>query len=289
MSRHGYDYSFTPSRRTGWRSAFRNVLIVSTVAAASAISGGVVALDLLGSGSDRAAVVTPPVSLHVARAVTPNPSQPASGPAAQPVSKPTNADAAAEKPQAIAATATVAPVQPSITSAPHPAPPQPAPMAQAAQAPAAPVAPVAPPKAAEVAALASARVSAPVPESELTFTKGYARRRAVQEAATASSRQKTDVARLESKNQFGRPATKTKPKTTLARQNAPQDQRRVAEARAEGGVFSRFDQPDRADFARHQALAFGDPRDSRATRRPPPQQQGGSFGNSLGGFFRGLF
>ena len=92
---------------------------------------------------------------------------------------------------------------------------------------------------------------------------------------------------METQGQFGRAATKAKPKA-VARANAPQDQRRVAEAREEGGPFSRFDQPERFDFARHQALAFGDPRDPRANRRPPPQG-GGLFGNSPSGFFGGLF
>jgi hypothetical protein len=118
--------------------------------------------------------------------------------------------------------------------------------------------------------------TAPVPDSQLTFTKGYARRRAVHEAATAGSGAKIEVARAESQTQVGRAATKARPRTTVARQNGPQDQ---------SGPFARADQPGRFDFARHQALAFGDPRTSR---RPPPQQ-GGVFSSSPGGFFRNLF
>jgi hypothetical protein len=75
-----------------------------------------------------------------------------------------------------------------------------------------------------------------------------------------------------------------KPKA-VARATTPQDQRRVAE---EGGPFSRFEQPEKFDFSRHQALAFGESRDQRAIRRPPPQG-GGLFGNSPSGFFGGLF
>jgi hypothetical protein len=119
-----------------------------------------------------------------------------------------------------------------------------------------------------------------VAESELTFTRGYARRHAIQAAANSPT---TDVARVETNGQFGR-AAKVKPKA-IARANAPQDQRRVAE---EGGPFSRFEQPERFDFSRHQALAFGDPRDPRADRRPA-RQGGGLFGNSPSGFFGGLF
>jgi hypothetical protein len=261
MSRYGYDYPLTP-RQNGWRSVFRNVLMVGAIAAISAVSGGVVALDLLGPGSavtDRPALVSPPVqpaSVRVARTVTP--------PAA---SAPTNAGAAIEKPQAAAATATAAPAQPSPTPAP-----------EVAQAPMAPTASVEQPKGAQ----GSAQASAQVPESELTFTTGYARRRAMQTAATAGSGTKTEVAHIEEQNQVGRGA-KAKPKSTVARQNGPQDQRRVADAHDE--------QPAKFDFARHQqALALGDPRDPRANRRPPPpQQQGGLFGSSFGGMFRGLF
>src|SRR5437588_10792277 len=42
MSRYGYDFSPTP-RPKGWRVAVRNVLLIGTIAAISAISGGVVA------------------------------------------------------------------------------------------------------------------------------------------------------------------------------------------------------------------------------------------------------
>src|ERR1051325_350289 len=62
MSRYRYDYSLTPGRPKGWRSLFRNVLVIGAIAAISAVSGGVVVLDLLGPGStvaDRDALVTP--------------------------------------------------------------------------------------------------------------------------------------------------------------------------------------------------------------------------------------
>jgi hypothetical protein len=222
--------------------------MVGVIAAISAVSGGVVALDLLGHGSavtDRPALVTPPaqpVSVRVARAVTPPPAQPA-------------ASAAAEKPLAAVATATSAPTQPAQAS--------PTPASQVALAPMAPTASVEQPNSAP----GSAQASAQVPESELTFTTGYARRRAVHAAATVGSGTKTEVARIEEQSQVGR-GTKAKPRTTVAHQNGPQDQRRVADARDQ------------------QALALGDP---RASRRPPPQQQGGVFSSSIGGFFRGLF
>jgi len=265
MSRYGYDYSLAPSRQSGWRSIFRSVVMVGTVGAISAISGGVVALNLLGNGSavaDRPVAVAAqpqPASARRAQTVTPTPSRP--------VRAPTNAAAAVEKRSAVAAVATAAPAQPTAQPPATPAP-------QAAPAPKA-----APASAASVEEPKTALVSSQVPESELTFTRGYARRRAVQAAAAAKADTKTDVARLEEQNQVGRAAvTKAKPRTTFAHQNGSQDQRRVADARDE--------RPERFDFARHQALAWGDP---RTNRRPPPQQQGGLFGNSSGGFFRGMF
>jgi hypothetical protein len=111
-----------------------------------------------------------------------------------------------------------------------------------------------------------------VPEKELTFSHGYARRRAVQTAATEGAGAKIEVARVESETKIGR-ASRAKAKTTVARQNGPQDL---------SGAYARVDQPKKSDFARHQALALGD---SRAERRPQPQQ-GGLFGTGL---FRGLF
>lgn len=262
MSRYSYDSSLAPNRSSGWRSLFRNVLTVGAVAAIAAISGAVVALDLLGNGS--AVVARPvvarqahPASLRVAQTAT----QPASAAAAvqqaqmQMTTAPASAALAQVAVQPAAAPAIVAVVQPIVRPATVPAPqavpaPQPAPAASAA--------PVAEPKTA----------TAKVPDSELTFSSGYARRRAVHEAATSGSG--AHVARVESQTQVGRVATKMKRKTTVAvaRQSAPQDQ---------SGAFARFDQ-------RHQALAL-DQRDSHTSRRPP-QQQGGLFG---GGFFRGIF
>jgi hypothetical protein len=242
MSPYGYDYSLAPSPSTGWRSRFATVMSVGAIAAISAISGAAVALNLLapaGTAADRPVAVATyvrPASKPVAQTMTPAAPQPA------------------------ITTATVAPsrvpaaaVRPASPPAAAPAP-QPVPAVAAVEAP----------------------PTTHVAESELTFTRGYARRHAIQAAVETSSPKsegpQTAVAGLETQGQFGR-AAKAKPKA-VARANAPQDPRRVAE---EGGPFSRFDRPERFDFARHQALAFGDP---RANRRPPPQQ---------GGFFGGLY
>ena len=261
MSRYGYDYSLAPGHPKGRRSLFRNVLMVGVIAAISAVSGGVVALDLLGPGSavvNRPVAAIPqaqPVSVRVARVMTSNPA-PSAPPA---TSAPANTGAAVEKPQAAVVTAIAQPAppsaQPATTAAPQAAPT---------------------PNAAPIAASATVldTKTAQVPESELTFTTGYARRRAVQAAVTTGAGTKTEFARVEEQNQIGRVA-KGRAKTTVAHQNA--DQRRVADEQA-----AKF------ESTRHpQALALGD---TRTNRRPPPQQQGGLFGgNPFGGLFRGLF
>jgi hypothetical protein len=252
MSRHGFEYSITPSRPAGWRSFLANFLMVITVAAVSAISGAVVALELLGpdkpGAGARSTAQMRPAPLRVAQ-----PSAPA-----------TAAPAVIELPQLRAAI-----VQPVPQPAAVPAP-QAAPASQAAPPPhAAPAAPV------QAVALADAQALAQVPESELTFTHGYARRRAVQEAANAASG--TQVARVESEAQFGREALKIRPRT-VARVDS-----RAADAREARGLFGRFDQPARYyDSSRHQAMAYGDPRTNQNRR-----SQGGLFGS--GGFFGSLF
>src|SRR5262249_61073847 len=100
-----------------------------------------------------------------------------------------------------------------------------------------PAAAVEEPKRTQVTARGSAHVAAPVPESQLTFTSGYARRRAVHQAATAGAGTKSELARVEEQNHVGRGA-RAKPRTSVAQQNALQDQRRVTDTRADGGLFA---------------------------------------------------
>ena len=178
MSRYGYDYSLTPSGTSGWRSVLTNVLTVGTIVAVSAISGAVVALELLGPPTSVASAPAitasnvPPAPARAARVVTPRMSQQVSAQA--------NAGAAVEQPQTPAAAA-----QPAAAPAPQ----------------AAPAAPV---------ASADDQAAAHVSESELTFTSGYARRRALQAAAASSAN--IEVARAEAQTQMGRAATTAKPK-----------------------------------------------------------------------------
>jgi type IV secretory pathway VirB10-like protein len=267
MPRYGYDYSLASSPRTGWRSRLAASMAVGVIAAISAVSGAAVALSLLGTAGTTA---KRPLTL-AAHVLTP------SVPVVQ-----TTTPATPRPPAASATGGIVAQPEAPVTAA-QSAPVSPAALPAAPQTTAAPVS-----QAAAAVVAVEASPTAHVPEKELTFTQGYARRRAVQVAADAKSGAKADrtaLARVETHAQFGRPATKIKPRA-FARTTAPQDQRRLAEMREERGPFSRFEQPNRFDFGRHQALAYGDPRDPRAERRPPAR--GGPFGAS-NGFFGGVF
>jgi len=68
-----------------------------------------------------------------------------------------------------------------------------------------------------------------VPESELTFTTVMPGGAPYMQPLPCSGT-KTEVARIEEQSQVGR-GTKAKPRTTVAHQTGPQDQRRVADAR----------------------------------------------------------
>ena len=247
MSPYGYDYSLAPRASTGLRSRLTTVLTVTAIVAISAVSGAAVTLNLLGS-----------------------PSAPAERPAIFAMHAP------AASPPVVAQTARPAPPQPAnATVAVAPRSQAPAPAVQPASPPVAAPAPQPKP----VVAAVEAPPTAHVPDSELTFSRGYARRHAIQAAADAASAPKSEgaktegakseVARVETQGQHGRGARKTKAVAHT------QDQRRLA---GEGGPFSRFEQHERFDFGRHQALAFGDSRDPRPVRRPSPS-----------GFFGGLF
>jgi DNA polymerase-3 subunit gamma/tau len=127
-------------------------------------------------------------------------------------------------------------------------------------------APAAPPAAASAGATAYEPEA--VPAKDLTFAKGYAQRRAAQQAAAAATAAKNKVAVTAENNvaapteqQFGRPALRRKP--SVVAQTARNNERY--------GVYERFD-----GFARHETLAYGD--NSRPVRRP-----------NSGGWFDGLF
>ena len=118
------------------------------------------------------------------------------------------------------------------------------------------------------AATVPARQASTVPESDLTFTKGYSLRLA--------ARQATLVARPSgpsSESKFGRAATVARTAGTFARIDGAPSLRRVAATRTDALV----DRPGAPDIGSH-ALAFGEQR---------PSQRG--FADSQGGPFRSLF
>ena len=244
MSRYAYDYSLSPARPTGWRGTLAGMTVVGTVIAVSAVSGALVTLQLFGAPTP--AVVTP-------RLVAAAPVAPAS-------------QLVATRVGALAAKATPAPIARN-----HVAPP-----ATVAAAPSTPAAPhAAPPVAAPASTASVAAVAQPAPapiaESELTFAKGYALRRAVANGAVM----RHGKVLVAAQGQLGRGAVKPKPRVHVARNNAGTADRRRADAY---GMFQRFDRPDQFDFNRHQALAYGEQRSARRRSEPPPRQSGGFFG-----------
>jgi hypothetical protein len=265
VRRYGYDYSLTPARPTGWRGTLANITIFATVMAVSALSGAVVTLELFASSAPpiaaRATAAQPPAphataqsaTQMVALAVTPK-SAPTSTPKSAPAATTASiADAHAVPPATVAAAA-IAPIPapPAVVQTPQPQ-------------------------------------SSPVADSDLTFAKGYAQRRAI--ARGAPVRHGKVV--VEAKTNLGRTALKSKPKTyarnTNTNTNTQDDQRRVAAAQPGAfGMFQRFERPDQFDFTHHQALAFGEQRTTRRNN-DAPRPAAPSYGNSPNGMFGGLF
>jgi hypothetical protein len=251
MSGYAYDYTLAPARPTGWHSVLTNVLTVAAIVAVSAISGAVVAVELLGS---------PPrdeVAPMVA-AVTPPPT---------PVKAPR-----------IVAAAPAPIVAPPVLDDQGPAT-----VASVPEVPPAPMAVASVPQAAFAAAVDDDAARA-APDSELTFAKGYARRRAAQQVAAkpvparAAPVQvaKIDTAKIEAQTRFGRAAVvkRKPPRDVTFAQDGLQDNRRTA-SRTDGfGLFERFDRPD--GVRRGQAMAF-DSYPPRPARRGNAQQGGGLF------------
>jgi hypothetical protein len=227
---------------------------VTAIAAVSAISGAVVALELMAPAQrEAAAVAAAPMQapMHTAAVATPAP--PAAAPAG--------------------AARVVTPRAPEIARTS---------VENRSEHTAAIVAPAVP---APQAAPAAAEATVAVPDSELTFAKGYSLRRAAREATVAQTKTaeiKTGETKVVAVNQFGRAqlVIKRRPKeprdNLVAQNNGGQDNRRA-------GWHDPFSFFDRTDGPGHnQAMAYGD---QRPTRRAP-QQQGSSSG---GGLFGDLF
>jgi hypothetical protein len=279
MSRYAYGYSVAPARPTGWRSAVGNFIGMTAVVLLSAISGVVVAYELIGGDArfssapaSSAAVASAPARVQApVQAPVKSPAKASAQAGAASSVQPAPAIAAASENQKPVQRAEV-PVVATVTASQAAAP--------------APIAPVA------------QNEDAAIPASDLTFAKGYALRRAARQAAAAQAASpkagaaqaaspkagaaqaaspKAGVAQTATANskvaaasdepgaavekQFGRPAVVAKRKPNAMAQY-PRNERY--------GMFERFDGP------RHQAMAFGDSSPQRPVRRS-------------GGWFDGLF
>ncbi len=233
MSGYKYGYDVAPARPTGWRSGVAGLVTVLVVVVVSATSGAVVTLDLIA-----------PRSLHAKVSDTAVATAPITIPAAPAATKPSAS-------QAVDVTAS-APVRPAA---------QPA-----APAPRSSIAAAAPASVPETAAAhAEAQPALSVPDSDLTFAKGYAQRRAVQAAAEQAAARNAGT-HVATDHQLGRPAVAVR-KPTYARTYGGQEHR---VARGDGA------RPDSFDFRRTRALAYGEQYQNR-------RQQGGFFGNFFGG------
>jgi hypothetical protein len=269
MSRYANDYLLAPARPSGWRRVFASVVAVTAIAAVSAISGGVVALELLAPDARDSAA--PVLAAAAPASVMAQASARASGVRRvdAPTLHATPVARASDNPSTVTALADVTPVTPAPADA--------APVAAAQPAPPATVTAAAP----SAAALPSDDVAATASASELTFAKGYALRRAAHEAAARQGAKQNDkVAGLDDtagrKAQAGRPALKrvARPSVAVAQNSGTPEERRYP-------AFERFQGP-----AHHEALAFGDTSAPRPVKRGNPAP-----GNSgpLGGLFEGLF
>jgi hypothetical protein len=279
MPRYAYDYSLSPARATGLRGALAGITVVGTVIAVSAISGALVTLHLFGAqstagGAPRATAAMPapiaprPAAAQSALAITKAANAPVAANAGA-----ANAPAAASAPIAaknhVESPATTAAVTVAAATPPAPAtePARPAPVAAAAQ-----------------------PSPAPIAESDLTFAKGYAQRRAIANGAVV----RHGKVLVGAKTQLGRAAAvKAKPKVYArnnARTTSSHDRRGAAAVHSDAfGMFQRFERADQLDFNRHQALAFGEQRAAARRRNEAPARPSGPGNAPSGGFFGGLF
>lgn len=248
MSGYDYAYNAAPARSTGWGSVIAGFFTIVTVVAVAGISGAVVTLELIAPQSPRAdasadvaarpseasvkqhsatpqhvAVVTPRTAIGpIPQAVTQH-QQPLAQIQQQPLAH------MPEQDQELRA---------AVAPAPAPAQPQPT------------IAAAPPPPGANM-----------VPDSELTFAKGYAQRRAAQEAASVAAH--SADGKVAAVSQLGRAAVPRKP--NYARNYASSARRRYA---ARGEAMGYY------DSRRHEALAYGE--EQRPPRRAEPR--GGFFG-----------
>lgn len=274
MSGYRYDYPLAPASRSGFRSALTNITVAVVIAAVSGIAGAAVVLELVAPPAPSPG--PNPVSGQEQRVLAPEPG--ASTATASNRSAPvTNAgERVAESNPAAAQSAAPQPAsRPSApqsqagegaTPAPVPAPPK----RTAESAPA----PAAPPKQ-EADSRTSERMSA----SELTFAKGYAKRRAAREASVksaAAEAPKDDVQKGEVKDANNDDA-KDAAKDEVAKDVKKHENTKVTRKRRQHGsdavVAYRNYRNDRGDYRADR----GD-YNERYERREP------TFGRVFGGF-----
>ncbi len=247
MSGYQYAFNVTPARPTGWRSFLTGFVTIMTVVAVSTVSGAMVTLELIAPRPPHAnappAVAATPIQIPAATQRAVQVVTPSVAAVAQDQKHVQDLRVAAPTPALFA---------PSIAATP----------AVAAAPPAVPAASAVP---------VEAQAARNVPDSELTFARGYALRRAAQEAAEeAASAAAPKVATV---GQLGRAAVVRRVAST--RPPLALDPRRVTTARGEGA----FDRPERFDSRRREALAYGE---QRQPRRPAGGPQG-FFTNLFGG------
>lgn len=263
MSSYPHGYTLSPARPSGWGSVFAGVVTVIAVVAVSATSGALVMAELVGARPDAA----PPPSASAMSAIQIPAMRQAAAPEATP---PQPAKARPAEDKRVAALPTPAPAPKSVAAPAPAAKPVVAVAPQAAPAAAANPAVAAAPQAASAA---PAQVANAVPESELTFTKGYAQRRAAQTAAEQSTPKPTAHAAAD--HQFGRPAV-TQRKPTYSR---AQEQRRYAARDSREQYRDQWRERDHYDYRRDRAMAYGEQYQGRRSNG----SQGGLFGNLFGG------
>lgn len=260
MSSYPHGYTLSPARPSGWGSVFAGVVTVIAVVAVSATSGALVMAELVGKRPDAA----PQSSASAMSAIEIPTVRQAAAPGATPA-QPAKARPAEDK--RVAALPTPAPAPKPVAAPAKPV------VAAAAPAPAAKPAVAAAPQAAPAAPAPAQQVATAVPESELTFTKGYAQRRAAQTAAEQPAPQPTAHAAAD--HQFGRPAV-TQRKPSYAR---VQEQRRYAARESREQYRDQWRNRDHYDYRRDRAMAYGDQYQGRRSNG----SQGGLFGNLFGG------
>jgi hypothetical protein len=121
------------------------------------------------------------------------------------------------------------------------------------------------------------RPASSVPDSDLTFAKGYQLRLAARQAASSASAARLAATGPSVESQFGRSAVVVRKATTFARTDGAPNPRRVSAAHIDAPVY----QPGRPDVGNH-ALAYGE---QQPSQRGIAEARGGPFGHLFGNLY----